>query len=77
MVGNCITKTHLPHVQTECATKTLDHQVWFASCSSTMAEIAIVQCVTPKPILLKSFTVSSFVFRRFCYEIMLLVCLHI
>ena len=30
------------------------------SCSSTTAEVAIIQCVTPRPIMLKSFTVSIF-----------------
>lgn len=40
-------------VQTECTTKVLDNQMWFASCSNATAEISIVQCVTPEPILLK------------------------
>ena len=39
--------------------------MWFASCSSNTAEIAIIQSVTPTPILLKSFTVSCLYFTPF------------
>ncbi|CAI8009581.1 Rho guanine nucleotide exchange factor 10 [Geodia barretti] len=52
---------------TECATKTHSNTVWFASCSSNTAEIAIIQSVTPTPILLKSFTVDSTRILAMCY----------
>ncbi len=35
------------------------NEAWFASGDSTCAQVTVVNCITPSPIILESFTVDS------------------
>ncbi len=45
--------------QINCATRVGSNSAWLASGSKTTAQITIVECVTPAPLVLESFDVES------------------